>query len=86
MACPKFPSCPPSLALQSQGWKGDLAWEAPFSLDLATMFCEQNCMHAEALPLALRGQRGGGGGKKRKGPQGPQGKGRRNIFLWFQGL
>lgn len=61
----------PILALQSQGLERGLAWEAPFSLDLATMFCEQNCMHAEALPCWLSGDSMGRGEGKKKRVPGP---------------
>lgn len=40
----------------------------PFSLDLATMFCEQNCMHAEALPCWLSGDSVGAGEEKERAP------------------
>lgn len=45
----------PLLALRSQKLERGLAWEAPFNLDSATMFCEQNHVRVESLPCWLSG-------------------------------
>ena len=69
----------PLLALQSQELERELVWEAPFNLDSATMFCEQNHVRVESLPCWLSGD-SMGIREKRKGLQGPRGGAEEHIF------